>query len=422
VENTKAVKTYTSPITIDDKTQLKFYACKMGMNDSAVNEEWYVINTNAENVEHIVQIEALNTYDSTVLTSVKQIVKDQSAVNMDELLEITYDSVELEDLYTDANMKDLYKDTVINKSIVLYAKYVAKQINVTYLDEDGSQIQVGTVSYGQSVDDSVAPEKEGYHFVGWESEDDVDVVTSDITVKAKYIPEEEYATISFGRSKYSIMEGSMFKLTPKVTYQASGTTVKEENIVWSSSDGNIATVDNEGNVTAFAKGEVTISAKVVSSGETAECTISITGNPETSVCLLSNATYQLEDGYIYNIAIGKNHVSEVKKQINGENIRFCDDGNVTLTDDDYVGTNSKIQLLDDNGALLDEVSIILTADYNGDGIINGKDVSGITRCLLNKEEASSVQLRAMDVNGDGYVNNRDASMLARYLVGKEKIK
>ena len=45
----------------------------------------------------------------------------------------------------------------------------------------------------------------------------------------------------------------------------------------------------------------------------------------------------------------------------------------------------------------------------------------ITRYLVDKEYATLTQLTAIDVNGDGYVNNRDASMVSRYLVGKEII-
>ena len=43
--------------------------------------------------------------------------------------------------------------------------------------------------------------------------------------------------------------------------------------------------------------------------------------------------------------------------------------------------------------------------------------------LCNAEELSAgahkVTVTAIDVNGDGSVNNRDASMISRYLVGKE---
>jgi uncharacterized repeat protein (TIGR02543 family) len=395
----------------------------MGMNDSAVNEEWYCINKTGNKPTHLVNIYAVNVFDMTVVADYRDFVEDGKLLDATKLLPNEYDSVELQGIYYDAEFTEQWQEgaQTITESLTLYAQYDAKKFTVTYLDEDGTELGKGEVQYGMPVGDTELPEKDGYRFVGWDSEDNVDEVTKDITVTAKYIPADEYAVIRFGRSKYSVMEGTTFKLTPKVTYDTTGDTASDESIIWSSSDENIAAVDDVGNVTALAKGEVTISAKIVASGEKAECTITITGNPETSICLLSNSSYKLQDGYLRNIEIGKNSVAEIKKQINADNLRFKDDSNVELSDDDYAGTATRVQLLDDNGALLDEVEVILVGDYNGDGLINGKDVSGITRCLLGKETATDVQLRAMDLNGDGNVNNRDASMLARYLVGKEEL-
>ena len=88
--------------------------------------------------------------------------------------------------------------------------------------------------------------------------------------------------------------------------------------------------------------------------------------------------------------------------------------------DDLVGTGTKV-ILNDNGEQTDEALIVMTGDMNGDGLINNRDVSLISRYLVSKETADICQLCAMDANGDGYVNNRDASMLSRYLVGKENI-
>lgn len=147
----------------------------------------------------------------------------------------------------------------------------------------------------------------------------------------------------------------------------------------------------------------------------------ITGNPETSICMYSNSGYRLEDGYLRSITIEKNSVAQIKKQINAKNLRFKDNANIELSDSEMAGTGTRVQLLNDDGGLLDEAVIVITGDYSGDGVINGKDISGLTRNLLGKETVSEEQLKAMDLNGDGYVNNRDAAMLGRYLVGKEKL-
>ena len=432
VENNKAVKIYSSPITISDKTVLTFYACKMGMNDSSVESEWYSINKTGNVPTHIVEVIGINSFNNTDVSSHKKFVKDGDLLDVYGMVtqDADYDDIELDGIYYDSDLTDRWQEgsETITESLTLYANYVGKEFNVTYLDEDGSEITVAKVRYADPVDDSVAPQKDGYKFAGWTTDDvdkDVNCVTSDMTVKAHYIESSGYAIIKFPRRSYSIMENSSLPIKPKVTYEATGETASDEEIRWTVSDERYATVDSVGNVTGIMKGEVTLEAQVVSSGEKASCTIKITPNPEKSVCLYSNSTYKLANGYLRGIEIGKNSVGEVRKQINvekAENLKFIDKEQIELGDDDRVGTNCRIQLLADNGGLLDEVVVVQTGDYNGDGVIDNKDVSGIIRCLVGKETADTTMLMAVDLNGDGNVNNRDAAMLSRYLVGKEAIK
>lgn len=431
VENNKSVKIYSSPITISDKTVLTFYACKIGMNDSAVENEWYSINKTGNVPTHIVEVIGANSFSTVEVSTHKKFVKDGALLDVYGMVtqDADYDDIELDGIYYDSDLTDRWQEgsETITESLQLYANYVGKKFNVTYLDEDGSEITVSKVTYADPVDDSVAPQKDGYKFAGWTTDDadkNVNCVTSDTTVKAHYIESSGYVVIKFPRRSYSIMENSSLPIKPKVTYEATGETANNEEIRWTVSDERYATVDSVGNVTGIMKGEVILEAQVVSSGEKASCTIKITPNPEKSLCLYSNSTYKLANGYLRGIEIGKNSVGEVRKQINvdkAENLKFIDREQIELGDEDLVGTNCRIQLLADNGGLLDEVVVVQTGDYNGDGVIDNKDVSGIIRCLVGKETADTTTLMAVDLNGDGNVNNRDAAMLSRYLVGKEAI-
>ena len=429
VENKDSVKVYSSPITISDKTVLTFYACKMGMNDSEVVSEWYSINKTGNVPTHVVQVIPVNEFNMTEIKTHKEFVKDGVLLDLYDMVtkDNDFEDIELEGIYYDSDMTDKWQEgsETITESMTLYAKYVGKKFTITYLDEDGSEISTGKVVYGNPIDSSAAPEKDGYKFSGWITEEegkDVNCVTSDMTVKATYIESSQYAVIKFPRKSYSIMEGTSFELPPKVTYEATGESANDEEIKWSVSDERYATIDSFGNIMGLMKGEITVEAMVVSSGEKASCKIKITGNPDTSICLLSNSTYKLADGYLRGIEIGKNSVAEVKKQINADNLKFINKDQEELSDDDILGTGSKIQMISDNGGTLDEVVIVQLGDYNGDGVIDNKDVSGVIRCLVGKETADTTTLMAVDLNGDGNVNNRDAAMLSRYLVGKEDIK
>jgi hypothetical protein len=341
--------------------------------------------------------------------------------------------VELDKIYYDEDLTDEWKSNTetVTESMTLYAVYDAKKYAVTYLDENGDKVIEKMIKYGSSAQDkSIAPEKEGYKFTTWildekgdnvTGDEDVNSVTKEMTLKPQYVKAEDYTTISFRRKSYSIMADSSYNINAKVIYEQSGETAKDEMIQWTSSDQSIATVDENGVVNGLQKGTVTIKATLTSTGETAECTVKVIGNPETSICLLSNSEYKLVDGVLRNIPADKNIVSEVMKQIDSDSIKFYNNNNELLSSDAKVGTGTRIRMDGENGAAIDEVFIIITGDYTGDGKISNKDVSGVLRTLLGKETPNDIQLLAVDVNGDGYVNNRDAAMLGRYLVGKEEL-
>ena len=89
-----------------------------------------------------------------------------------------------------------------------------------------------------------------------------------------------------------------------------------------------------------------------------------------------------------------------------------------ITDETYIPKILEIckkEQIDAITTLIDpEISIL--ADHR-----EQFEALGVTVLAPYKETADLCQYAAIDVNGDGSVNNRDASMLSRYLVGKEVI-
>ena len=72
------------------------------------------------------------------------------------------------------------------------AEYEVIKNKVTFEDENGNKIKDVEVEYNGSVSENdipQAPEKEGYTFVGWDT--DLDNITEDITVRPKYEKNEE---------------------------------------------------------------------------------------------------------------------------------------------------------------------------------------------------------------------------------------
>ena len=57
----------------------------------------------------------------------------------------------------------------------------------------------------------------------------------------------------------------------------------------------------------------------------------------------------------------------------------------------------------------------IPGDVNGDGKVNGKDVTALSRYLAGWDV--EINLQAANVNGDSVVNGKDVTVLSRYLAG-----
>ena len=73
------------------------------------------------------------------------------------------------------------------------------------------------------------------------------------------------------------MEACSFQKLP-CTFNPENASIRD--IIWASSDTNIAAVDKDGTVTAIAEGTTTITATTVDGGKTASCTVTVTANAE----------------------------------------------------------------------------------------------------------------------------------------------
>lgn len=316
-------------------------------------------------------------------------------------------------LYTDEELTTKFDtSTPIAESLTLFTEYSPKTYEVIFQMQDGTELDVQTVEYMQS---ATAPDTDsvpGYVFGGWDKE--FDCITEDTVVTGKYFKEAEYARISLDKSNADMYQGNVITLVPTIT----PSDLTDEVIEWTSSDSSIASVDDNGKVTAIAAGTATITATVVKTKETATCTINVTADKNNFIILKSDSSLNYDSlGYLRRIAL-KTSVETVSKEFTNDNLKFFNiDGN-ELKSADYIGTGTQVKLFNGNNSV-DTKTVVVTGDMTGDGIINNRDVAMMNKKLIDKADAQECQMLAIDVNGDGYVNNKDAAMVARYLVGKD---
>lgn len=309
---------------------------------------------------------------------------------------------------------DFAKNTV-NESVTLLLKWTPKQYTVTFVGFDDEVVDTQKVTFLEYAEIPIFEEVDGYVFCGLDT--DSMLVTGDMTVKAKYVKEEDYVKLSLNKTSYALYTGSSVDLVATVTPE----TAENKDVIWRSSDDNIAYVDDMGKVTAINEGTVTIYATCCETGYTESCEITVSKNVDDSIVISPKAKVSVDDAnQLRGIKVDANTVNEVKELFVNDNLRFFDATGEEIKDESLVGTGTVIKLMS-GYTTLDTLTVVLTGDMNCDGKVNNRDVAMGTRYLVEKEAFGLAQVTAFDVNGDGKVNNRDAAMLSRYLVGKETL-
>lgn len=330
-------------------------------------------------------------------------------------LDLSRYNKQFDSLYEDAEFNTVFDEaTEINSDLTLYAKTSDLEHEVIFRYDEENVISVQNAKHGESVTPPEVEEREGYIFVGWDT-DGYKEVTSPVDATAKYVKEEDYATVELDNEAVTLYQDKSIDLTAAVTPNT-----YDGELTWESSDTSVASVSDNGKVTAHSAGIANITVKVNETGETATCKVSVKTDINSKIVLLKNSKLRIDDnGYLREVRAGSNTVAEITNDFENDSLIVKDaEGNV-LSNDDVVGTGSIIYLMKGKN-VADQMEVVVVGDSTGDGYVDNKDVSYIIRYLLNKEVPTDSQILASNVDGDRYVSNRDAALISRSLVGKDE--
>ena len=292
-----------------------------------------------------------------------------------------------------------------------------KQLQVTISPQEASNHKI---SYTSSNPEIVTVDNEGYlHAIRSGS--------ATITVKAEENEVQSQITITV----YSKVTG--ISLDQKEIYMQVGDTFQingniepedadDKIIIYQSTNAEVATIQENGIITAKQEGETTI---IASSNENSSiqsnCKLTVVRQMDDSE-IHFDASLRVNSLEISGINYNENTVADIKQKITTDlEIEIVNHKNEILQDTDLVGTGSKI-LVKENGVVLRQYQIIIYGDSNGDGKINSIDLLVLQRHILEIEVMEPIFRKATNINKNGNKpTSVDLLLIQRHILGLQII-
>ena len=178
------------------------------------------------------------------------------------------------------------------------------------------------------------------------------------------------------------------------------TDASNKNLSFKSLNIDIATITNNGLITAISEGETNIEVKTDDGGITKQVKITVLGQLEDTDIEFSEGL-RIDNNIISGWNIKELKVSDVIGKINTKfDIEIYNSSGKKLEENEMIGTGSKIRLLE-NGKVKMEYKVVIYGDVNGDGKINSIDLLVLQRHILEIEKLQGVFLIAGNINKNG---------------------
>ena len=191
-------------------------------------------------------------------------------------------------------------------------------------------------------------------------------------------------------------------------------TVSPEEIIpkFTVADAAIASVDENGVVTAKKAGTTVITASA--GGKKQEFTLTVEPKPEPELPknLIPKAGIFVTDGYIHGI---KANTTKEELVLMFENeSKYIE---IQLSGSEYAGTGTVVSLKDKNGNVVDTATVIVLGDCDGSGTVSATDYLIVRRIVLLTYEYTDIQYEAARVAGLPAVSATDYLMVRRHFLG-----
>ena len=153
-----------------------------------------------------------------------------------------------------------------------------KEYEITFDTNGGGNISTTKVQKDGKIVKPADPTKDGYIFDGWYYNDELfdfnTKITDDMILEAKWIKAEAVMGISLDLKELSLKPNSSHTLVVTITPE----NAQNKKVLWSSSDDDIVTVDENGKLKALKNGKATITVTTEDGKYKATCEVTVTSD------------------------------------------------------------------------------------------------------------------------------------------------
>ena len=225
--------------------------------------------------------------------------------------------------------------------------------------------------------------------------------------------------INIDKEELYIPIGENFKINAYIEPANANNT----KINFKSGNEKIATIDENGVITAQKEGETIIYA-ISEENENikAKCKITVVRKMQEAEVQFT-APLILNNLDVSGIDYTQNTVGDIKNNIiSNLEIVIVNSNNEILSDDAIIGTGNKIQVKED-GKILKEYQIIVYGDVNGDGKINSVDLLVLQRHILEIETLDDIYQKSANIRKNANKpSSVDLLLIQRHILGLQIIK
>lgn len=215
-------------------------------------------------------------------------------------------------------------------------------------------------------------------------------------------------------SKKVLQVGSGYTIVPSIFPDDAN----NKEVSYTSTDSNIATVNELGKVTAVTEGNCEIVVKTKEGDFEKRVEIKVI-EPIVKEELYFDESLRIEGDEISGIVENSNTVAKFKDKITTIYEIEIENAKGELLDENMlVGTGSIVNIVDKTGDILVSYKLIVYGDVNGDGRINSIDLLVLQRHILEIERLKGVFYKAGNINKNGKKpSSLDSLLIQRHILG-----